>query len=88
MQMFKQVQVAGMQNEVNELAEIIGIIYSKQLLAECTEEEGNVVQTQMRIEGLTIDEAIRTIAKSKPKAYASLSSKTKFKFMDILDNNA
>ena len=87
MQMFKQVQVAGMQNEVNELAEIIGIIYSKQLLVECSKEEGNVVQTQMRVEGLTIEEAIRTIATSKPKVYASLSSKTKFKFMDILDNN-
>jgi hypothetical protein len=88
MQMFKQVQVAGMQNEVNELAEIIGIIYSKQLLAECSKEEGNVVQTQMRVEGLTIEEAIKTIATSKPKVYPSLSSKTKFKFMDILDNNA
>jgi hypothetical protein len=87
-QMFKQVQVAGMQNEVNELAEIIGIIYSKQLLVECSKEEGNVVQTQMRIEGLTIEEAIKTIATSKPKVYASLSSKTKFKFMDILENNA
>lgn len=87
-QMFKQVQVVGMQNEVNELAEIIGIIYSKQLLAECSKEEGNVLQTQMRVEGLTIEEAIKTIAKSKPKVYPSLSSKTKFKFMDILDNNA
>lgn len=87
-QIHKQMQVAGLQNEVNELAEIIGIIYSKQLLAECSREEGNVVQTQMRINGLTIEEVIEMIATSKPKAYASLTSKTKFKFMDILDNNA
>jgi hypothetical protein len=81
-QMVSLMNVAGKQNEVNELAEIISIIYSKQLV-----EQGSNGDTNYTIDGASIADTIKTIATSKPKAYVSLSSKSKFKFMDILDKN-
>jgi len=82
-QMVSLMNVAGKQNEVNELAEIISIIYSKQLV-----EQGSNGDMNCTIDGVSIADTIKTIATSKPKAYVSLSSKSKFKFMDILDKNA
>jgi hypothetical protein len=81
-QMVSLLNVAGKQNEVNELAEIISIIYSKSLV-----EKGCNSESDYRIDGASIEDTIKMIASSKPKTYASLSSKSKFKFMDILDKN-
>jgi hypothetical protein len=38
-----------------------------------------------QIEGYTIDEVIEKIAKSKVKDYKSLTNKSLFKFMDMID---
>jgi len=81
-QMVSLLNVAGKQNEVNELVEIISIIYSKPLV-----KQGQNSESDYCIDGASIEETIKKIASSKPKTYASLSSKSKFKFMDILDKN-
>jgi hypothetical protein len=78
-QLHTLIQVPNMQNEVNELSEIVGIIYSKALMT-TNDNESSL------IDGITITETINKIATSKPKVYPSLSSKAKFKFMDIMDS--
>ena len=56
-------------NEVDELSEIIAILYNKELYAK----EKHILQF------------ITTIANSKVKDYKSLTNKTLFKFMDLID---
>lgn len=80
-QMHTLIQQPGMQNEVNELSEVVSIIYSKELMNHVSSTECATVL----IDGLTITETISKIATSKAKVYPSLSSKAKFKFMDIVD---
>ena len=76
-QMDALMKVADKTNEVNELSEIIGIIYSEDL--------NHVVIDNGLIGGLTVKQWIVEIARSKPKTYLSLPSKAKFKLMDIAD---
>lgn len=63
-------------NEVDELAENIGILYKKSLYDGMTYE---------LIDGMTINETIQSIASSKIKDYKSLTNKAVFKFMDLID---
>lgn len=65
-------------NEVEELTETIALLYKKELF----EKEK---QDEMLICGFTIHEIIEKIANSKVKDYKSLSSKTIFKYMDLID---
>jgi hypothetical protein len=76
-QTYELMRTPDKKNEVNELSEIIGIIYSEELVAQSTE--------QHMIFGSSIKQLIVTIATSPPKTYESLASKAKFKFMDISD---
>lgn len=76
-QMDALMKVADKTNEVNELSEIIGIIYSEEL--------NHVAIDNGTIGGLTVKQWIVEIARSKPKTYLSLPSKAKFKLMDIAD---
>jgi hypothetical protein len=64
-------------NEVDELAENISILFKKELYENET--------TNYLIGGCTIIEIINKIANSKAKDYKSLTSKTIFKFMDIVE---
>jgi len=65
-------------NEVDELTETISILYKKELYT-----DENVDYTL--IDGFTITELISKIANSKVKDYKSLTNKTIFKFMDLID---
>lgn len=76
-QTYEYMKIPDKKNEVNELSEIISIIYSDELVAQSTENH--------LIFGSTIKQLIITIATSPPKTYESLTSKAKFKFMDISD---
>jgi hypothetical protein len=70
-------QVPNKQNDVNELCEIIGILYSDELVSSSTEEH--------HVCGMSVKQLIVSIARSMPKTFPSLSNKAKFKFMDIAD---
>ena len=62
-------------NEVDEISENIGILYNSKLFKKCT----------LQIDGNTILEIITKLSKSKVKTSPSLTNKTIFKFMDILE---
>ena len=66
-------------NEVDELTETIAILYKKELY------EGDDGDDYLPIEGFTISEVVEKIANSKVKDYKSLTNKTLFKFMDLID---
>ena len=64
-------------NEVDELTENIAILYKKELFNE------NLVYEL--IDNMSIIEIIEKLAHSKSKNYLSLSNKSIFKFMDLID---
>jgi hypothetical protein len=64
-------------NEVDELTENIAILYKKELFSREGEYE--------LIDGMTISEIIENLAHSKSKNYLSLSNKSIFKFMDLIE---
>jgi len=64
-------------NEVDELTENIAILYKKELFSGDVEYE--------LIDGMTISEIIENFAHSKSKNYLSLSNKSIFKFMDLIE---
>jgi hypothetical protein len=66
-------------NEVDELTETVAILYKKEIYSK---DEGNNYQ---KINGFTINEIVEKIAKSKVKDYKSLTNKSLFKFMDLID---
>jgi hypothetical protein len=78
-QMYMFIQEEDKKNEVDELSETIGILYKKEIYQD---EQGN---DYTLIEGYTIPEVIEKIAKSKVKDYKSLTNKSLFKFMDLID---
>lgn len=64
-------------NEVDELTENIAVLYKKELF-------GHGVQYEL-IDNKTIPELIQQLAHSKSKNHLSLSNKSLFKFMDLID---
>ena len=64
-------------NEVDELTENIAILYKKELFSGEIDYE--------LIDGMTISEIIENLAHSKSKNYLSLSNKSIFKFMDLIE---
>jgi hypothetical protein len=71
------IEMENKKNEVDEIAENIAILYKKELYEDDLEED--------KINGLTITEVIEKIANSKVKDYPSITKKTIFKFMDLID---
>jgi len=66
-------------NEVDELTETIAILYKKELY------QDDDADDYEEIDGFTISEIVDKIAKSKVKDYKSLTNKSLFKFMDLID---
>jgi len=62
-------------NEVDELTENIALLYNKTLYS----------ASDALIDGMTIRQLIEKIANSKIKDYKSLTNKSVFKFMDLID---
>ena len=78
-QIYRYISVEDKKNEVDELIETIAILYKKDIY---DDDDGDDYQ---QIDGLTINEVIEKIAKSKVKDYKSLTNKALFKFMDLID---
>ncbi len=66
-------------NEVEELTETVALLYKKELYEN---DEGNDYE---KINGFTINEIIEKIANSKVKDFKSLTNKSLFRFMDLID---
>ena len=75
-QIYTFILVDDKKSEVDELTETIIILYKKELYENDYSKE---------IEGLTINEIVHKIANSKVKDYKSLTQKSLFKFMDLID---
>lgn len=78
-QMYSFISEEDKKNEVDELTETIAILYKKELYED---DEGD---DYTLIDGYTISEVIEKIANSKVKDYKSLTNKSLFKFMDLID---
>lgn len=76
---YEFISIENKKNEVDELTETIAVLYKKELY------ENDDSENYDKIEGFTINEIIEKIAKSKVKDYNSLTNKTIFKFMDLID---
>ena len=70
--------VEDKKNEVDELTETIAILYKKELYTEDNND-------YPLIDGFTITDLIKKFANSKVKDYKSMTNKTLFKFMDLID---
>jgi len=66
-------------NEVDELTETISILYKRELY------ENDKSVDYSKIDNYTIEEVVKIIANSKVKDYKSLTNKSLFKFMDLID---
>jgi hypothetical protein len=74
-QVYTFIKLENKKSEVDEIAENLSILYNRNLVENCDEE----------IDGKTLNEVIKELAACKAKTYPSLTSKTIFKFMDILE---
>ncbi len=74
-QILDLININEKKNEVDELTENIAILCTKEILE----------NTDYKIGELTVLETIEKLAHSKAKTYLSLSSKSIFKFMDMVD---
>jgi len=75
-QIYAFTTIDNKKNEVDEIVENIAILYRKDIV-----EEFNTIV----VDNMTIIELINKFANSKSKNYESLSNKSIFKFMDLMD---
>jgi hypothetical protein len=78
-QIYLFISIDDKKNEVDELTETVAILYKKELY---DDDDGDDYE---QIEGFTISEIVEKIANSKVKDYKSLTNKSLFKFMDLID---
>ena len=76
---YDYISIENKKNEVDELTETIFILYKKELYDLYQGEDYEL------IDGLTINQVIEKITQSKVKDYKSLTNKSLFKFMDLID---
>lgn len=74
-QLYAFISQENKKHEVDELTENISILYKKELY-NCEHE---------KIDGMTVPQLINKLAHSKTKDYLSLTNKTIFKFMDVIE---
>jgi hypothetical protein len=74
------ISIENKKNEVDEITENISILYKKELF-----ENISNMNSDFTVDGMTINDFIVKIANSKPKDYLSLTNKTIFKFMDMIE---
>lgn len=77
-QIYNFISEENKKNEVDELTENIALLYKKEMYGK------NDVSYE-KIDGLTILQVIEKLAHSKVKDYKSLTNKTVFKFMDMIE---
>jgi hypothetical protein len=78
-QIYKYISQENKKNEVDELTENVALFYKKEFYENEDDYEYDL------IEGYKITDIIVRIAHSKVKDYKSLTNKTVFKFMDMID---
>lgn len=78
-EIYSFIAIENKKNEVDELTETIAILYKKELYED---DEGDDYD---QIEGYTINEIIERVASSKVKDFKSLTNKSLFKFMDLIE---
>ena len=81
------INVIDKKNEVDELTEIIGILFNKELLDDSYEDfnpKGCELEEFYVLKSSIID-TISGLAKKKVKDYPSLSNKAIFKYMDLIE---
>ena len=78
-QIYSFITIENKKNEVDELTETIAILYKKEIY---DDDEGADYE---QIEGYTINEIIERVASSKVKDFKSLTNKSLFKFMDLIE---
>ena len=78
-QIYSFITIENKKNEVDELTETIAILYKKEIYED---DEGADYE---QIEGYTINEIIERVASSKVKDFKSLTNKSLFKFMDLIE---
>ena len=76
LQMYTFISTDNKKNEVDELSENVALLYRADLYATTTHEP---------IDGMNITQLIDKFARSKTKDYKSLTNKTLFKFMDLVN---
>ena len=78
-QVYSFISQDNQKETVDEISENIAILYQKKIY------ENDKGDDYDKIDGFSIPEVIEKIAKSKVKDYKSLTNKTVFKFMDMID---
>lgn len=78
-QIYSFIAIENKKNEVDELTETIAILYKKEIYED---DEGDNYE---QIEGYTINEIIERVSSSKVKDFKSLTNKSLFKFMDLIE---
>jgi hypothetical protein len=78
-QIYTNITIDDKKNVVEELTETVGILYRRELCDEFTKDDYEL------IDGLTISAVVNRIANSKVKDFKSLTNKSLFKFMDLID---
>lgn len=76
-QLYSFISLEDKKNEVDELTETIAILYKKEMYSNNSDD--------VAIEEFVVTEVVEKIAKSKVKDYKSLTNKSLFKFMDLID---
>ena len=80
-QIYSFISQENKKNEVDELSENIALFYKKEFY---NDDDDDSAEYEL-INGFTITEIIKNIAHSKVKDYKSLTNKSLFKFMDMID---
>ena len=78
------INVTDKKNEVDELTEIVGVLFNKELLDEDYNPKSDE-QEEFSVLKSSIINTISSLAKKKVKDYPSLSNKAIFKYMDLIE---
>lgn len=77
------ISIPGKKNEVDELTEIVGILFNKEMIEEV---DDDAVEPEIYyVNDKSIIDTVNYLAQLKAKDYTSLSNKAIFKFMDLID---
>jgi hypothetical protein len=80
---YNMIDITDKKNEVDELTENIAILFNKDMIDDVEKHIDNL--EEVYINGRSIFETVNILAKSKAKDHPSLSNKTIFKFMDLVE---
>jgi hypothetical protein len=77
------INVPDKKNEVDELTEIVAILFNKDMIEEVDDESDT--PEKYYVNGETILDTVNGLAQKKAKDYQSLSNKAIFKYMDLVE---